>query len=539
MGLLPLAVPWLPWRRIGRRAAWLLPWGSLAVCSLVTAPALRDPGGGIETALIQGSWCCAMALGLALRASGVAGSAVAPWALAAAAAAAVPGVVRDGGTFGNPGLLAAFLAAALVAGAGAWLAPLVQGWRQSPRPSGSPPGGPSADAPPSAGFLTRRTARRAWAVVAAAVALAAMVRCGSVAAWVALACGVAAWLLAGVLGSVRRRSAALGGVAILGVVALGLALRVLPADRHATGRLHLARASLATAVSALPWGAGAGQFHGAFLDAQALVLERRPQDLHLWTNADHAHSEPLHTLAEQGPPGALLLLLPVAAALLRPRSRSAWATVVTCAALGLAGPLLVQPASATVAALAVGLALGEAGSSGAAGPRWPGPSRARRVGQAIAVVVALAVALAALATASAALVSDRLLARGARGSSDPLLAASAAVALRPARPLAHRAELLMGSDAEAARQLAVRSVLLDPSPAGWLLAGNAAMRAGAVELAIPCFTEAARLNPRLFAAHFDLALAYEQAGDLASARRHARRARSLRPDDPRLVILPR
>jgi tetratricopeptide (TPR) repeat protein len=120
-----------------------------------------------------------------------------------------------------------------------------------------------------------------------------------------------------------------------------------------------------------------------------------------------------------------------------------------------------------------------------------------------------------------------------------LLQSAARFSLRPTAALQHRAALLLEADPQAAEALVLRAVALDPSASGWLLAGNAAMRCHRPSSAVVAFLEAVRLNPRLFAGHFNLAHAYAACGNALAARRHAQRARSLRPGDPRLGSLPR
>lgn len=499
VGVLPFALTGAPWSRVGRRAWWLLPWGVLALWALVGAHWLRDPGGGVESFLIQSSWTAALALGLALAGDRRARAAIPLWVAGAGAAAALPGLFVPGGTFGNTSLLAG-----LLAGTATWTAATV--------------------------LAGGRVRDRTWALllVSLGLQLGSLARCDSLAGWAGLAVGIAAWTGAATARHrVGRWALAAGLGALLAAGAAG-GLLADPLAEHVRGRAHMARCSWSAARHALPLGVGAGQFHGAYLDAQAAVIDGRPDDRRFWSNAHHAHLEALHALAERGPLGVALLLIPLVAALLRPRRSEPWSVVVALGVVGLVSLPLYEPASWVLAALATGLVLG--GAPGAAEPRREPLWRVWAAG---------ALALPCGLAASADLLGDRLLVRAVE-EHDPILAGTAArLSLRRSRPLQHRAALLLDGDPELAETLALQAVALDPSTAGWMLAGDAAMHVPDPARAVPHYLEAVRLDPQRFAGHFNLARAYEESGDRLSARRHAERARSLRPSDPRLDWLPR
>src|SRR5262249_25637863 len=136
----------------------------------------------------------------------------------------------------------------------------------------------------------RPWARLAW-LLAAGLQVAALIRCQSLGSWLALAVGLGACTAVRLLQRGRRRLVGLAGLVAL-AAALGIGVHPpLTVRNHVQGRLHLCRTALEVAVRAFPLGAGAGQFHGAFLEAQADVLSRRPQDQRFWSNAYHAHNE--------------------------------------------------------------------------------------------------------------------------------------------------------------------------------------------------------------------------------------------------------
>ncbi|MCK6526552.1 hypothetical protein L6R50_03025 [Myxococcota bacterium] len=498
-GVLPLAVALLPGARAVPARRWL-PWAGLAVLALARAPGSADPGGGLAAWVTHSGWIAALALGSLVASPGPATPGLARPAALAGALAAVPGLAVPGGAFGNPDLLAGFLVGTLALTAG-----------------GLGRGG------------CRRPGERLALGAAAALQVGAMVASGSLGARVAAGAGAAAWGIAWVGCRPGGRRAAVALAAGAGAASLGVLALPTVAD-HVRGRLHLAGISWEVARGALPLGTGPGAFHAAFLEAQAVRIAARPEAAALWTNADHAHHEGLQVLAEHGPLGLALLLAPVLAALVRPRPGPAWAAVVAYGVLGSVSPVLREPGSALLACLAVGTCLGPPGTAPEAGPglrpRWGRPA-------------ALAAAVLALALATSDLAADRLLARGVRLGDPALLRDAARLALRPARALQYRASALMALEPEGAAALAEEAVRRDPSPRALLLVGNAWLQADRPDRALPPLLRAVRLHPRFFAGHFTLALAYADAGDPLAARRHAARARSLRPGDPRLDRLPR
>lgn len=463
-GAVPLVVA------MGRPALgrWLVPWGALVGSTLLWVPWVADPSAALGVARTQIGWLAALALGLSVGRVDVSG-----WAAAAGVVAAAPAWWVPGGAFGNTSLLAGFLAATVVLTAHGW--------------------------------------RRWWIWPALGAQIWALWLSESLAAWLAIGAGGAAAAFA------RARPRGRAVIALSVGAALAATLLADDVRDHLGRRGYMAAVSADVARAAAPLGVGPGQLHGAFLEAQA----RRPAS-DLWTNATHAHAEPLHALAEQGVAGLLLLAVPFLAGLLRVGRDAAWPTLIACAVLAMFSLPLYEPGTAFVAALCTGQLLAEGAPRASAGWRRP---------------AAVALGAAALLAASAALLADRLLVRGAEAADPALVARAALLDLRAPRTLRVWADI--SPDPAEAEALALESLRRTPSVEGWLLAGRAAMRQAAPERAVPAFAEAVRLHPRLFAGHFNLARAYEELGDRHRARRHATRARSLRPGEPRLRWLPR
>jgi len=526
---LPLLVLlWVP--ELAPRRTWLrlLPWGLLVFGTLLQAPAQPAPGAALAVLLVQLGWLGAGLLGLGAAAQPPSPAPVrrgAGWAAAAGAVAAGPGLAFAGGTFGNADLLAGFLALTLL-----WTLPLVV----------------------SGDRATDDGRQRAWSplrwlgLVALGLQAAALVVSQSLGAWLAVAVGGWAWWA---VGRWRWPQPAESKVPYIrkALVLFVMPLLVLAASllspmvqEHLAARGYLYRVGLTVAGTALPWGVGPGRFHGSFLDAQAALAAREPATLDHWTNAEHAHSEAGQLLAEQGPLGLLLGLLPFALLVLRPRAHPAWAAGVAGLVLAQLSLPLYEPATAFLLAFSVGWALGDPATSPRAASAPAAPCEWRRAVSwpGLWRPLGLALALIALLLGTAELLASRLLVRGvAAGAVEPV-ALAAELSLRPARARRHQATLLLDPDPARALVVAREAVRLDPSPAALVLEGQAAMRLRAPHLALPPLQAAVRLAPRAFAAHFDLARAYEEAGDRFQARRHATRARSLRPTDPRLRWLP-
>ena len=501
-----LAAGVVPWILLTRGASiyWrhLLPWGVLLGLTLAALAEVPNARAGAAVWLHQLTWVVGLALGLGATDSDK-GQGLVPWMTAAGVAASVPGLITPGGTFGNPDFLAAFLVVTAI-----WS---VDGLRRS------------------TGW------RKALVIAALAIQCAALAVCESLGAWLGVGLGLGAW---GVVAAWRRapRRRQKVGVAVIAALALmgiGASAAHPEVGAHLRGRLYLAKISFDVALQAAPWGVGPGQLHGAFLDGQAERLSRHPRDRDLWTNAYHAHAEPLHMLAEQGLAGVVLLLWPLLAVLLRPRTGPAWAAVVGLGTVGLFSLPLYVPGVGCLMGVCIGAA-------------WSGAAHAdersedqNQYGRRLTRSIAVAVSTGALLLATSNLLGDRLLARAQRAQSAPLAGWAGVFTLEPTWSHQTEALLRLETDPDGAAQIATEAVAQDPSVALWLLIGRAALISGAPAGAIAPLRETVRLNSRLFAGHFHLARAYEQVGDRAMARRHATRARGLRPSDPRLHWLAR
>jgi tetratricopeptide (TPR) repeat protein len=484
-GAIPL---WLLWPRPSLGRPWLAsPLWLAAAWALARAPWLPSPGAALHAALLPLCLLSGIAAGqLAARSP--------DHQRAAALAAAASGLLlaalsawRDGATLGNPNWLADLLVMTLI-----WTI-----W----------------------GLSCKHRILFWFFLVSAAGQGAALLATGSLGALAALA--VAALIAATGWGESLRRRPGLW-LPPLALSAAGLAC-LPPLQAHVEGRLWLLGRAWAV-IAAQPWaGVGAGQLQPALLEAQAAQLAQDPAAAPLWTLAAHAHNEVAHALAEGGPLG-LLALAPLAWALLRGRPGPGRVTVAAGAVLALVSLPLYEPATAWMAALGAGAALGDAPAQG---------SPPRRVWAPRAAL------LAALLACSAQLLGDRLLTRGAQDLDPALLAAARPLLWRPERALAHEAAIwLERGDHARALPLALEAQRRAPDHATAVLAGRALMGLARYEEAARQFERAVWLHPQLFAGHFNLARAYEAMGDRHAARRHAQRARSLRPSDPRLRWLP-
>ncbi|MEZ4473876.1 MAG: O-antigen ligase family protein [bacterium] len=470
VGALPVLWAWRGRALPG--AAWA--WVCLAALALVAAISSPAPGAAVAVALTQLGWVVALGLGAWARPQ-----AVAPWLSGAGAVAALPGLFLEGGTFGNPDYLAAFLVGTLP-------------WTLAAMPAGRRLHGASA-----------------------VVQLGALIGTQSLGGLVALAVAATAF---GVRAGGRVRLLAVA----LGLVGVATATQSDAVREHLAGRRYLAEISLQIAQMQPLTGVGAGGFHRAFLPAQAQHLAEHPDQADRWSNPYHAHAEPLQAAVEQGVPGALLLLLPVLAALARPRPGPAWPTVIGYAVLGAVSLPLFMPGAAWLAAFAVGASLGR--------PSAPPHGAWRAVG--------LCLALPALGVASMDLLADRLLARADAAGDAHVAETAASLALRPAPALRVAADARLARDPGAALALALAADAVEPSVEGHMLRGRIFMVQADFARAQAAFQDALTLHPGLFAGWFALSRAREDAGDRAGARAAAARARALRPTDPRLRHLP-
>lgn len=467
VGALPLLIalrgPALP------RTLW--PWAALVALTAISALWAPWPGAALDVALTQLGWLAAALLGNRCDSDELA-----PWVSLAGALG-----VGMAWSFGNPDYAVAWLV-----GTVPWT-----GWA-----------------------LWRGPSKRVRGWVRGLHGLSLLAQLGALAFFNSLGAWAALVLAAGLLG---LQAGGRWRLAAVGLLLAGAVACLHPTvHEHVTGRLHLAKIAFEIGQLEPLTGTGPGAFHGAFLEGQATVDAGDR-----WTNATHAHNEPLQVWAEQGLPGLLLLLAPLALVLGRPQRSPAWAGVVIYATVGLVSLPLYMPGGAWLAGLCLGAATRGPASTGP----WP-----RRLG--------LAIAVPALLLASANLLSDRLL-RRADTAEDPRLAAQAGtLALRPARALRVEARALMPTDLAAAAAAAAAANQRAVSVEGHMLVGQVAMAAGQPAQAALAYEQAVRLCPRLFAGWFDLALAHRGAGQHGAARRAAARARALRPSDPRTQHLP-
>ena len=468
------------------RALW--PWAALVLWTTAACAWAPWPGAALAVALAQGGWLAAAVLGHHCDPTRLA-----PWCSVAGALAAL-----ISGSFGNPDYAAACLVATVP-------------WTVAAMAQAGPPAGGQRCVQNQRRTAIHRSAHGLSLLIQAV----ALVGLNSLGAWAGLAVAALAW---GMWTGGRWRS-----LALVGGLAGCAAFAHQEVRDHLAGRAYLARLSLQLVQDHPLAGVGPGGFHTAFLEAQA-ASEAGP----LWTNATHAHNEVLHVVAEQGPLAGLLLGLPLLGLLGGPRRRpAAWAAAVGCCVVGTVSPVLYMPGAAFLAALSLGAAL----------PHRPhlASNPVRRAAQGLGLVLALG----ALGLASADLLADRLLARADAAGDAALAERSATWALQPARALRLAAWAGVAVDPAHALALAVEADQRAPSVEGSLMRGRAAMAARRYPEAIAAFQRAVALHSGLFAGWYNLARAYDDAGNRADARRASARARALRPGDPRLADLPR
>jgi hypothetical protein len=467
----------------------------------VLAPA---PGAAVRVAVTQLGWAAAAAAGVASRHGGAPISATS-WA-AACAALALPMVwpsLRDqGGTLGNPTLLAGALASVL--------------------------GGLALSVWPRGGL-------RLLCGLAALFGVAALAVAESLGAVVALLA------VAGVkLGQLPRR----WWLTLLLLPAAAV-LAAKPLREHLAGRLQLWDLA-AGVVGDHPFGVGPGAFSRHFVEHQAAAWEAGQMDRNLWTLASHAHNEWLQVLTEQGVLGlsfCLLAFLPLARR--RKTEEPSWAArgaLAAGAVFAWVSTPWYEPVSAFVFWFAVGglgaewrksepAVASEGGVGGALG-------RVRSATGPVAARALVVSALLAVGLASSELFASRLTVLAARTNDPRGLQLAAAVALRPAPALRALADRLLPEHATRARLAAERAAELDPTPGAWLLIGRASMAALEPARAADAYATSVRLNPRLFAGWVGLAHAAHACRAFELSLQARNRAAALRPNDPALRFLP-
>lgn len=412
-----------------------------------------------------------------------------------------PAAVADAGTMGNPNFTGAVLALAAPAGLALALG------------------------------TGRLWLRLAWSGLVLAC-LSATIALGS---WTG-AVGAVVGLFAGGIHAMIRRGAVrmAAALGLLLVLVIGGALASPTVRGHLADRLYMARVSGAAGMEAPIGGHGLGGFPRAFLDAQAAVLEDSVDERGRWTRALHAHAEPLHAFVERGAPGLLAWLalwIAIAWAVLR---RYGAPGVTGVLAAGLALSLGEFPQHLVPVQLALGLAAGGASAPNVGGPSGPdssrdgpptGPPTGRAPRWTRQLVWLLAVPLFLVPPWLA--LSDREVTRG-----DP----AQALAINPWNGRAAFAVALVEQEGLAPTGCAHARLAdrLLPSPASAMTLGLCAARTGRLDEGIVALRQAASWNPRSATAHANLALLLLEAGDLPGAARHATRAASLRPGDPRI-----
>ncbi|OIP31999.1 MAG: hypothetical protein AUK47_21360 [Deltaproteobacteria bacterium CG2_30_63_29] len=504
-----------PWPRVA--SAWL----ALAGLSAASAVVVASPGGAAWQAVVVCGWTNALWIGWATVHTAHAERTLGRAAAAAGALAAV-GVWMPwwgpAGSFGNVDLLAGFLALCLV-----WTGVVASG-EADLGPLPPTPSPETGEGEPKIGGQRGVTVGLWVSVLVQAVAL---VQLESWGAFCAVLVGLGS---AAVWGSVRRWGRGVGALAgLVGIAVLGVFLRLPAVLEHIEGRLLMVRVSLKMVFERPLLGLGAGSFPSGWMNAQAAYFGSNltHPDSGLWTHAHHAHNEFLHVGAELGGLGLLLFVAPIVLALARrPVRLGAWSASVAFVVMALVSMPLYEPATAFLACLGLGAALG-------AGRATESPEARAEIGVwrrrlAVAGVAAL------LVLTSADLIADRLLVRGVEADSANTLALAQRLALRPERAMRYRAALLPPQES---LELARRAAERDPSPDAWALVGQLAATQGELQKAREAYLESVRLCPFYYTGVVDLAQISDRLGDYQGALRWGEQAKRLRPSDPRNVGL--
>lgn len=396
----------------------------------------------------------------------------------------------------------------------------------------------------AAAASARRASRPRFALLALFVLLqlAGLLLGHSRVAWLGAPAALALGAVAAAPAARRRRVLLLaaGG----GLVALALGAAALRGDwavsatfsddtrlgGAAEARLWIAARTLDVAWESLPFGAGLGGFHAAYLDAQGHALATLSPDAaaRTFVNATTAHQDLLEVLAVGGPLGALLFVLTLGLGAHAGLTRGAPAAGSCLVAFGLVG-LGDSPLSSPACVLLLALAL-------AALPRdltLRGPAT---TGLRVTVFAASAwllrgagadwLAMRRLTEARDTLPAERLhlleeAARLAPKNGEVSLALGLAH-LEAGRPEAALREL--GRSRERLANLGTDVAL-----------GNAHFARGDLDAARRAFGRALARHPGSLRARTNLALVELAAGDLDAAERHLAVARGLSPGAAKVV----
>lgn len=441
---------------------------------------------------------------------------LAPWLAAAGLCVAVffalgrlPGVsffsigtLADSSTMGNPDFVAEYLAC--VAPAGLAIAGLgIGAWR------------------------ARRGAYGAgWAVAGSVLPAAAatiLVLIPSLTGRLAAAAGVATFVVLSVLRRSRwPRPTAVIGAAVAVFIVAGAWLGVRQADE---GRSFLYEVSVDAALDRPLVGQGIGGFARTWLGAQGERLQEDRTARKWWTNARHAHNQPLQVWVERG----LLAMLLLAAF---------WVYHLWLAIrMGMAGNAI--PASVMAAALVCSLGSVTydqvpfrmllfllAGTAGDGPSILPPLSRMPRAWMAAARVLAVAAGIALLVLPPWHALADFHFVRGNFQT---------ACRLEPAngRSLYYLGvEKMRAGDSREAARLLELAAKLRPNLNGLITLGNVLTRAHRLDEAEAPYLQAIAWKPDFAPAFANLAVLYHRKGQPETAWRYALRAVSLRPSDP-------
>jgi len=326
-----------------------------------------------------------------------------------------------------------------------------------------------------------------------------------------------------------RRLAAVGGALAVVFLIAGAWFYGRPAD---SGRRYLYEVAADAALVRPVAGHGVGGFAGAFLDAQGERLQEDRPARKWWTNARHAHNQPLQVWVERGLFAMLLLLafwgwhlyLALRQEGGSPMTASAMAAALICALGSVTYDQVPVRVLLFLLAAIAAREMEEETGGGASSSDLATKKSTRAMKATSAVAVVAGIILLVLPTWHAA--ADFLFVRGDYETAALLEPANGRVVYYLG------VEKMRAGETDEAATLLARGLELRPDLNGMITLGNVLTRADRVEEAESTYLQAIAWKPDFAPAFANLAVLYHRSKDPQAAWRYARRALSLRPSDP-------